>query len=100
MFPQCRVNGDRPAGCLRAAGQLIQTYSQTFFVEIKGGRHRESTSGSSFRFFRLIKLTIPHQYAAMPAGIIRGVLSRAGLSSTVSPEITSMSQCEYTHFLR
>jgi len=44
-------------------------------------------------------MTILRQYAAMPAGIIRGVLSRVGLSSTVSPEITSMPQCEYTHFL-
>ena len=30
----------------------------------------------------------------MPAGIIRGVLSRVGLAATVTPEITSMPQCK------
>ena len=35
------------------------------------------------------------QYAAMPAGIIRGVLSRLGYVGTVVPEITSLPQCEF-----
>lgn len=30
----------------------------------------------------------------MPAGIIRGALSRMGFVGTVVPEITSMPQCE------
>ena len=34
------------------------------------------------------------QYAAMPAGIIRGALSRLGYVGTVVPEITSLPQCE------
>jgi hypothetical protein len=33
------------------------------------------------------------QYAAMPAGIIRGALSRLGFQTTVTPEITSIPQC-------
>ncbi|KAJ6512205.1 TRAPP complex subunit trs33 [Mycena vitilis] len=35
------------------------------------------------------------QYAAMPAGIIRGALSRLGFQTTVSPEITSLPQCTF-----
>ena len=35
----------------------------------------------------------------MPAGIIRGALSRLGYNGTVTPEITSMPQCEYIHAL-
>ncbi|KAJ3517819.1 hypothetical protein NLJ89_g258 [Agrocybe chaxingu] len=34
-------------------------------------------------------------YAAMPAGIIRGVLSRLGYQASVVPEITSMPQCTF-----
>ncbi|KAF8168539.1 NO signaling/Golgi transport ligand-binding domain-containing protein [Crassisporium funariophilum] len=34
-------------------------------------------------------------YAAMPAGIIRGALSRLGFNGTVVPEITSMPQCTF-----
>ena len=34
------------------------------------------------------------QYTAMPAGIIRGALSRMGFVGTVVPEITSMPQCK------
>ncbi|KAJ7505394.1 TRAPP complex subunit trs33 [Mycena galericulata] len=34
-------------------------------------------------------------YAAMPAGIIRGALSRLGFQTTVSPEITSLPQCTF-----
>jgi len=34
-------------------------------------------------------------YAAMPAGIIRGALSRLGYTGTVVPEITSMPQCTF-----
>ncbi|KDR68823.1 hypothetical protein GALMADRAFT_78072 [Galerina marginata CBS 339.88] len=34
-------------------------------------------------------------YAAMPAGIIRGALSRLGYNGTVVPEITSMPQCTF-----
>nr|GAT60364.1 predicted protein [Mycena chlorophos] len=34
-------------------------------------------------------------YAAMPAGIIRGALSRLGHQTTVSPEITSLPQCTF-----
>jgi len=34
-------------------------------------------------------------YAAMPAGIIRGALSRLGYVGTVVPEITSLPQCTF-----
>jgi len=34
-------------------------------------------------------------YTAMPAGIIRGALSRLGFNGTVSPEITSLPQCTF-----
>ncbi|KAJ7366782.1 TRAPP complex subunit trs33 [Mycena albidolilacea] len=34
-------------------------------------------------------------YAVMPAGIIRGALSRLGFQTTVSPEITSLPQCTF-----
>jgi len=34
-------------------------------------------------------------YAAMPAGIIRGALSRLGYICTVVPEITSLPQCTF-----
>jgi len=34
-------------------------------------------------------------YVAMPAGIIRGALSRLGLQGTVVPEITSLPQCTF-----
>ncbi|PPQ98856.1 hypothetical protein CVT26_014332 [Gymnopilus dilepis] len=34
-------------------------------------------------------------YAAMPAGIIRGALTRLGYNGTVVPEITSMPQCTF-----
>ncbi|KIM47352.1 hypothetical protein M413DRAFT_440784 [Hebeloma cylindrosporum] len=34
-------------------------------------------------------------YTAMPAGIIRGALSRMGYVGTVVPEITSMPQCTF-----
>ncbi|KAJ7288409.1 TRAPP complex subunit trs33 [Mycena rebaudengoi] len=34
-------------------------------------------------------------YAAMPAGIIRGALSRLGFQTTVTPEITSLPQCTF-----
>ena len=33
------------------------------------------------------------QYAAMPAGIIRGALTRLGLQAVVVPEITTLPQC-------
>ncbi|RPD81509.1 transport protein particle component [Lentinus tigrinus ALCF2SS1-7] len=34
-------------------------------------------------------------YAAMPAGIIRGALSRLGFQATVTPEITALPQCTF-----
>jgi len=34
-------------------------------------------------------------YAALPAGIIRGALTRLGFQATVAPEITSMPQCTF-----
>ncbi|KAF9444454.1 TRAPP complex subunit trs33 [Macrolepiota fuliginosa MF-IS2] len=34
-------------------------------------------------------------YSAMPAGIIKGALSRLGYNSTVAPEITSLPQCTF-----
>jgi len=34
-------------------------------------------------------------YVAIPAGIIRGALSRLGLQGTVVPEITSLPQCTF-----
>ncbi|EPQ61240.1 transport protein particle TRAPP component [Gloeophyllum trabeum ATCC 11539] len=34
-------------------------------------------------------------YVAMPAGIIKGALSRLGLQATVVPEITSLPQCTF-----
>ncbi|KAF7299067.1 hypothetical protein MIND_00855000 [Mycena indigotica] len=34
-------------------------------------------------------------YAALPAGIIRGALSRIGYQTTVTPEITSLPQCTF-----
>ncbi|KZP03565.1 transport protein particle component [Athelia psychrophila] len=34
-------------------------------------------------------------YVAMPAGIIRGALSRLGLQGTVVPEVTSLPQCTF-----
>ncbi|KAJ7212188.1 TRAPP complex subunit trs33, partial [Mycena pura] len=34
-------------------------------------------------------------YAAIPAGIIRGALSRLGYQTTVTPEITSLPQCTF-----
>ncbi|KAL1754115.1 TRAPP complex subunit trs33 [Schizophyllum commune] len=34
-------------------------------------------------------------YTAMPAGIIRGALSRMGYNATVTPEITSLPQCTF-----
>jgi hypothetical protein len=40
-------------------------------------------------------LTFLVQYAALPAGIIRGALSRLGFQGTVVPEITSLPQCTY-----
>jgi len=37
----------------------------------------------------------PRLYAAMPAGITRGALSRLGYVGTVVPEITSLPQCTF-----
>ncbi|KAF8060771.1 TRAPP complex subunit trs33 [Lyophyllum atratum] len=34
-------------------------------------------------------------YVAMPAGIIRGALSRLGFNGTVVPEVTSLPQCTF-----
>ncbi|GLB36802.1 putative transport protein particle (TRAPP) component [Lyophyllum shimeji] len=34
-------------------------------------------------------------YVAMPAGIIRGALSRLGFHATVAPEVTSLPQCTF-----
>lgn len=37
------------------------------------------------------------QYVMMPAGVIKGALSRLGYNGTVTPEITSLPQCTPPH---
>lgn len=39
------------------------------------------------------------QYAALPAGIIKGALSRLGFQAVVVPEITTLPQCEQSSSL-
>jgi hypothetical protein len=46
----------------------------------------------------LLKALACPKYVALPAGIIKGALSRIGFHGTVVPEITTPPQCELSSF--